>query len=104
MSEHHYHQVGELNKSIIRRHVRLQRAAIRTCYESGLRRNPELAGTIVASFKIEPDGTVTDSDVEGGPEGVRHCIAGVVAGIRFPAAYKSRVQTNVRYPFRFRPI
>ena len=90
---------------MIRRHVRLQAAAIRTCYEAGQRRNPKLAGTVLATFSIEPDGTVNDSDAEGfSDKKVQRCIAGVIAGIRFPAVSNSRYQVNVRYPFRFRKL
>ena len=81
---------------------------VRRCYENeGLRRNPDLAGTVEIALTILPTGKVNEARLEGsdmdgpGTHEVARCIAIVARNWRFDrGAYL--VQTIV-LPFSFRP-
>ena len=49
---------GKLPMEVVRRVVRQHFATFRTCYEDGLRKNPDLHGRISAKFVIGQEGTV----------------------------------------------
>ena len=90
---------GDLDKDLIRRSIRQQLTAIRHCYQKALVRQHDLAGTVTASFTIDPDGRVTGSSADGIEDPVlERCVAGVIGAIRFPAARGGGL-IKVRYPF-----
>jgi hypothetical protein len=91
-------------REVVLRHT----ADVRRCYENeGLRRNPDLAGTVEIALTILPTGKVNEATLEGsdmagpGTHEVVRCIATVARNWRFDrGAYL--VQTIV-FPFSFRP-
>jgi len=94
---------GELDKKIIRRHIRKKIDQIKYCYEKQLLVKPTLEGTVLASFTINGRGAVIAVHTKGlGDTGVEQCVAATVKSIQFPAP-KGGGLVNVRYPFIFRP-
>jgi len=93
---------GDLDKNIIRRYLRRKLPAIRYCYEKQLRANPELEGTVIVNFTIQPSGEVEVVAAAGlGDVGVEQCIASAVGQIAFPAVNSGGL-IKVRYPFHLR--
>lgn len=93
---------GDLDRDAIGRSVRARKSAVRACYEKQLAREPDLEGTVVVTFTVSGDGTVTAVTATGlGNAEVEACIAGVVRGIQFPAS-GTETEIAVRYPFVLR--
>jgi hypothetical protein len=92
---------GALDKETIRRYLRRNFPALRTCYEQRLAARAELNGTLTASFVIQPDGTVRDAKASGLDAEVESCFAKVIATIQFPPP-KAREDVHVSYPFMLR--
>jgi hypothetical protein len=97
-------------KDVIRRYVRGAYPAIRSCYESGLRRDPGLAGTVSVYFVIDSNGgveTAYDSGSNMSDGGVKSCVVGVFKGISFPAPTSSdggpAGKVSVTYPLELSP-
>lgn len=83
-------------------------AEVRRCYEAeGLRRNPQLAGTLEVELRVLPTGRVDSasvgwSDLAGpGTTEVERCVAALVRNWRF-ARGPYAVETIV-YPFTLEP-
>ena len=91
-----------LDKNIIRRYVRRKLSRIKYCYEKQLLVKPGLSGTVLAEFKISPQGVVLGSQAEGITPEVSSCVAQTISTIRFPKP-KAGPLVEVRYPFTFRP-
>ena len=92
---------GNLDKDIVRRIIRAHINEVRSCYQAGLKRDPDLAGRVAISFIINGKGQVTSSVVESSTLGdgeVDTCIAKAAKKWRFP---KPADGTNVSviYPF-----
>ena len=93
--------VGAIDKAVVRRVVREHFEALRYCYEATLLANPEIAGTVIAKFTIQIDGTVHDVTASGVHPDVETCIATKVSSFRFPKPDGAKVE--VAYPFTFKP-
>ena len=93
---------GDLDKAIIRRYIKRNIQKIQYCYEKELVAKPTLAGTVLASFYIEPSGKVGRATGSGVDPEVANCIANVIKGIEFPKP-KGGGGVQVNYPFSFRP-
>ncbi|MEI8254719.1 MAG: AgmX/PglI C-terminal domain-containing protein [Deltaproteobacteria bacterium] len=66
--------------------LRRRQAALRSCYERGLRLNPSLQGRLVLRLAVDPAGTVVTSEVVTSflqPSDVQPCIARVLRIVRF---------------------
>lgn len=91
-----------LDAPAISRVIRSNAAAVRACYEHGLRANPELAGRVMVHFTIAPSGAV--SDVTASPTldapPVLRCMEAAVASMTFPAD-AAREPISINYPFVF---
>lgn len=77
-----------LPKDVIRRYVRGNYPGMKSCYEAGLRRDPQLRGTVSVSFVIDQSGgveTAYDSGSSMPDRAVTSCVVGVFKGISFPA-------------------
>lgn len=95
--------VGDLDRNIIRRHIRRKLAQITYCYEKQLMVHPGLHGTVVTQFQISPVGTVLHMAATGlGESAVASCVGEVLATLRFPRPRGGGI-VNVRYPFTFQP-
>ncbi|MBC8069690.1 MAG: AgmX/PglI C-terminal domain-containing protein [Deltaproteobacteria bacterium] len=83
-------------KQVIRAHLR----EIRACYERGLMRKPDLAGTVRLTFAIAEGGAVESTQTEIGfpDEQVADCIAGIAKTFVFPPA-PGHGKVVVTYPF-----
>jgi hypothetical protein len=87
-------------KVAIRNAIKPHISAIQDCYDKQLASKPTIAGTVTASFTIEPDGSVSSATATGVDPDVASCVADQVKAIRFPTA---KEKTVVNYPFAFRP-
>jgi hypothetical protein len=94
--------VGDLDKAIIRRYIKRNAQRLNSCYESQLRNNSGLEGTVNTQFFIDPTGKVTTSSASGVNAEVSSCIAGVIRSIEFPKP-KGGGGVQVNYPFKFSP-
>jgi hypothetical protein len=90
------------DKSIVRRYVRRALPKISYCYEKQLLAKPSLAGTVMATWIISPDGSVTNSSASGVDAEVSSCIANVISAISFPKPPAAGV-FQIKYPFELRP-
>lgn len=102
--------MGHLDREVIRGVVVARMPAIAACYESGLATMPELAGRVIVSFTIAPDGhvagaTVRDSTLLPRAEpvyAVEGCIVATVLAYVFPAP-EGGGPVQVNYPFVLAP-
>lgn len=86
----------------IRETVRAHTPEVRMCYESALADAPDLEGKVEVRFTINPDGTVSGSEVAASSlqsAVAERCVLSAVDGWRFPT--QADGPTVVRYPFRF---
>ncbi len=94
---------GRLPPEVIQRIVRQNFGRFRVCYETGLRNNPNLQGTVSVRFVIGRDGSV--SNVGGGgsmpDSGVTSCVTRAFYGLSFPQPEGGIV--TVSYPISFSP-
>lgn len=93
---------GALDRDIIRRIVRAHINEVRSCYNAGLTKNPNLAGRVAVQFVITGTGKVGSSVVQESSlkdSSVSNCIARAVKRWKFP---KPRGGGNVivTYPFK----
>ncbi len=90
---------------LVQRTVRQNFGRFRSCYENGLRTNPNLSGRVVSRFVIGHDGSVA-SVKDGGsdlPSGeVISCVTRAFYGLSFPAPTNAGVVTVI-YPIMFNP-
>jgi TonB family protein len=96
---------GALDKDIIRRIVRAHINEVRSCYNAGLTKNPNLQGRVAVNFVITGTGKVGSSVVQESTikdSSVGNCIAKAVKRWTFP---KPRGGGNVivTYPFNLSP-
>lgn len=96
---------GSLQRQVIQRVVRTNRSALRYCYERELMRQPDLAGRLVVSFTIAPNGTVstvraTESSLSS--PAIEGCVMRQIRRWRFPQPSGGGIVV-VSYPFEFRP-
>jgi hypothetical protein len=94
---------GRLPPEVIQRTVRQNFGRFRSCYEIGLRSNPNLEGRVVARFVIGRDGAVSNVSAGGDlPDSqVRSCVASAFYGLSFPAPENGIV--TVSYPIVLTP-
>jgi TonB family protein len=82
--------------------VRAYQAPLRACYQQGLARDPDLAGTVVLRFDVDAGGSVQNLSVSrstlASPE-VAQCVLQIFARIPFP---RPEGRTTVTYPLTFR--
>jgi hypothetical protein len=93
---------GSLDPAVIAREIRGRLGAIKACYESGLKRNPNIGGKLQLRFEISSVGKVTSAEIENDTmhdEEVASCIKSRVSTWRFPAPAGGSVQFS--YPFIF---
>jgi hypothetical protein len=85
--------------------VRARMALIKACYESALKRNPQLKGRISVRFTILATGAIADVSAAHGslasPE-VARCIVGTVRAWR--TQFRPSGPVTVEYPFVFSPV
>jgi hypothetical protein len=93
---------GDIDKAMIRRIVRSHLNEVRSCYNAGLAKNPNLQGRVEVNFVILGSGSVGTSVVTGNgtksPQ-VGKCIAKSVKRWKFPRRGGSSGAVTVKYPF-----
>lgn len=96
---------GRLPPDTIRRVVQLGNGRVLACYETGLRRNPGLAGRVQVRFVIGRDGSVVVAQDSAGSDlpdpQVRACVVKTFLSLSFPEPQSGTVQ--VTYPYQFSP-
>ena len=94
---------GRLPSDVIQRIVRQNFGRFRSCYEIGLRGNPNLEGRVVARFVIGRDGAVSNVSAGGDlPDAtVKSCVASAFYGLSFPSPDGGIV--TVSYPIMLTP-
>jgi len=96
---------ARLEPAVIQGVVRAAFQRYRTCYASGMTRNPSLTGVVRVRFVIEPDGMVSNAGDAGGstlPDvDVIDCVAREFRVLSFPKPVGGRVE--VVYPILFNP-
>lgn len=94
---------GRLPPEVIQRIVRQNFGRFRLCYDAGLRKNPNLQGTVSIKFTINREGAAVDATGEGDmPDAdVVRCVSRAFEGLQFPSPEGGIV--NVTYPIRFTP-
>lgn len=89
------------DREVIRQVIGRNQAAVRSCYQKGLVKNPSLAGKVTVRFQVGTSGTVGDvaAEAEGfkAPD-VVECVRKAVGEMRFPPA---QTTSAVTYPFIF---
>jgi hypothetical protein len=93
---------GRLPPEVIKRIIRANYPRFRACYESGLKRVPDLKGTVSTAFVIDKDGAVESAKNTGGTltdEPVKSCVTGVFKTLSFPEPEGGKVK--VTYPIDF---
>ena len=94
-------------KDEIQRVIADNRGKVRACYEAALKTNPGIAGDLVVSFIINPDGSVKNAEVNWSeselhvPE-LDSCTIEVVQALKFPPSSRG-LESKVNYPFNFNP-
>lgn len=89
-----------LDGAIIRRFLKRNTNKITYCYEKRLQAEPDLQGTVVATFTVSAAGLVTQVAAAGVDEEVAQCVAEVIRAIEFPKPQDGDV--NVSVPLRLR--
>ncbi|QDE67146.1 hypothetical protein BHS09_09125 [Myxococcus xanthus] len=95
---------SDVDRDALARYVRARKAAIQSCYEKELKRNPNLKGKVVVRFTIKTSGRAGDIEIEEntlGSEAVGSCIRTTIRSWVFP--FKPDDETAVSYPFVFAP-
>lgn len=95
--------IQALDVEVVRQVVNPQVHKVRRCYLDALETNSRLAGTVVISFTIANNGTVTQSTASSndtGDEKLGKCIAKLAKDWTFPPGHGNAV---VRYPFALHP-
>jgi biopolymer transport protein ExbD len=96
---------GTLDADIIRRIVRAHINEVRSCYNAGLTKNPELEGRVTIDFVIASTGKVGVSKLAENTlsdDNVGHCIAKAVKRWTFPKP-RDGGMVEVSYPFQLSP-
>ena len=94
--------VGDLDKSIIRRHIQKKLTRIQYCYERELVSNPQISGTVTTEFMVNGQGRVIYANASGmDNQRLETCVADVLASVQFPTPSDNGT-VQVKYPFHFR--
>ena len=93
-----------VDKEALGRFIKLRLRSIQGCYETQLKRNPNLRGKVVLRFTIGTRGQVVevsiDSDTMGNDE-IASCVMRLVKAWRLP--FTPDTDTPVSFPFLFQP-
>jgi TonB family protein len=93
---------GGLDKPAVREVVKAHIDQVRECYNAELVEDEAVAGSVVVSFVVQPDGSATQVNVPESSMPARFdaCLITAVEGWSFPA---SDAETRVSYPFELSP-
>ncbi len=94
-------------KTEIQQVIGENRQKVRDCYDAALKTNPGMAGALVVSFVINPDGSVKTAEVNWSESDLHvpeldTCAVEAVKTFKFPASSRG-LESKVNYPFDFKP-
>lgn len=95
---------GTIDRDAIRRVIRENRRAFQFCYESALRKNPDVSGRVEMQWDIEERGRATRVSVKSSEIGDRdfaRCMVSRISSLTFPEPPANQV-ARVVFPFLFR--
>lgn len=87
--------------SEVRRKMQENHQALSLCYQAGQANDPTIEGTVVVSFRIESDGTVSDAKVKSSTLGsptTEKCITQAITTWRFQPGKKAE-EFELDFPF-----
>ena len=96
---------GEFDAALVQQQIKQRLKSITRCYESELRKNPNLQGKVTVTFTIQERGNVTNAratENSTGSPGVADCVTRTIARFRFNPGPEGGSVT-FRYPFVFQP-
>ena len=96
--------IGEIEPSLVEKIIKRNNFEIQLCFETALRRDRELRGTMEWEWTIDTRGTIEDIELLSSTikdELMIGCIRKKIAGWKFPRPKKGSVA--IRYPFEFKP-
>jgi TonB family protein len=96
---------GEFDQALVQRQIKQRLKSITRCYESELRKNPNLSGKVTVTFTIQERGNVTNaraSENTTGSPAVADCVTRTISRFRFNPGPDGGSVT-FRYPFVFQP-
>ncbi|KAB2893035.1 MAG: AgmX/PglI C-terminal domain-containing protein, partial [Kofleriaceae bacterium] len=88
---------GDLDKAIVRRHLRRYQARVSYCYQKQLAIEPGLAGTVTAHFDVDAQGQVTSSTASGLNDEVASCVAATIRRSAFPRPTSGTVSVTASF-------
>ena len=85
--------------------VQENRKPVRECFDNAKKDLPDLKGTMVIHFILDPDGKVKKAELNQERSDLKSpavidCAIKVIQGIKFPASSRG-MDTTVNYPFKF---
>lgn len=95
--------MGAVDKEAVRRTIRDHLKQIRECYETELKKTPDLAGKIVLKWEVNDKGRVISTGVQSDlpkKSEVGACILAKIETWIFPAPQKGQT-VHIVYPFVF---
>ena len=90
--------VGSVDKDTVRKVVKDNVTKLQACYEQTLMANPNIAGTVTATFTVD-NGSISNIKAAGVHPDVEACVIRAVQLFKFPPGAK----VDVTYPFTFKP-
>ena len=95
------------NMNDIRAIVASNRDSFRACYDKSLKAHPDIKGTFILSFVLNPDGTVKSAQADQSKSqihaaDVETCAVAALKALKFPPSRKG-MESTVNYPFDFNP-
>ncbi len=92
---------------VIQALVQENRKPVRECYEKARKQIPDLKGTMVIHFVLDPEGKVKEAVLNVEKSEVKSpdivtCAVGVIKKIKFPPSSRG-METTINYPYTFNP-
>jgi len=87
--------------------VRGNRDTFRGCYDKSLKAHPDIKGSFILSFVLNPDGTVKSAQADQARSAIHAadletCAIAALKTLKFPPSRKG-MESTVNYPFDFNP-
>lgn len=92
---------------VIQALVQENRKPVRECYEKARKQIPDLKGTMVIHFVLDPEGKVKEAVLNVEKSEVKSpdivtCAVAVIKKIKFPPSSRG-METTINYPYTFNP-
>jgi len=91
----------------IRAIVASNRDSFRACYDKSQKGHPDIKGTFILNFVLNPDGTVKSAQADHAKSQIHAadletCAIATLKTLKFPPSRKG-MESTVNYPFDFNP-